>query len=116
MCSSDLMDKEDLEQTREYRKMERKMFFVGRELITYVIFLFLLMTVCYGNRTGYGFLMTEEIKNTFSGFDKVNNDNFRVVTRESVSFVCRKYQYHKKDERLNNCYWSDYPQYFTISG
>ena len=64
-------DEGELERSRKQRKKEKKMLQVGRELITYIVFLFLLMTVCYGNRTEYGFLMTQDIKNTFSGFDKV---------------------------------------------
>ena len=81
-------DEGELERSRKQRKKEKKMLQVGRELITYIVFLFLLMTVCYGNRTEYGFLMTQDIKNTFSGFDKVRTTVSQKSLINKVDMVC----------------------------
>ena len=64
-------DEQELKKLRDYRTKRRKMFNRTREMVTYIVFLFLLMTVCYGNRSKYGFLTTQDIKNTFSEFNKV---------------------------------------------
>ena len=80
-------EEEELEESREIRRKERKMHSVGKELITYLVFLFLMLTVCYGNRTDHGFLMIEDLKNSLTGFSKVlaivhewvdNKDNYSI--------------------------------------
>ena len=66
-------DEGQLKKDREYKGNERKMLLIAREIVTYVTFLFLLMMVCYGNRTENGFLMTENIKNIFGDFEEVKS-------------------------------------------
>ena len=61
-----------LEQAREYRVKEAKMYSFGRELVVYLLFLLLLTIVCYGNRSYHGYLMTKNLKDTFSNYSLVS--------------------------------------------
>ena len=61
-----------LEQAREYRVKEAKMYSFGRELVVYLLFLLLLTIVCYGNRSYHGYLMTKNLKDTFSSYSLVS--------------------------------------------
>ena len=63
---------EDLKLVREYRVKESKMYSFGKELVGYLLFLSLLTIVCYGNRSYHGYLMTKNIKDTFSNFSLVS--------------------------------------------
>lgn len=65
-------NEEELEQAREYLLKEKKMFTFGKSLVGYLIFLTLLTVVCYGTRSQNGFLMTQNVKNTFNNFSKVS--------------------------------------------
>ncbi|KAL9976392.1 hypothetical protein ACROYT_G013690 [Oculina patagonica] len=55
---------------RQTRKQNLSRFFV--ELFFYVIFVFLLMVVCYGNRNDYRYLMTKSIRDGLPHFHKVS--------------------------------------------
>ncbi|KAL9967112.1 hypothetical protein ACROYT_G025281 [Oculina patagonica] len=57
---------------RQVRKENRSRFFV--ELFFYVIFVFLLMVVCYGNRHDHRYLMTKSIRDGLPKFHKVANN------------------------------------------
>lgn len=65
-----------LEQAREYRVKEEKMYSFGRELLMYLLFLLLLTTVCYGNRSYHGYLMTKNIKDIFSNYSLAKDPRF----------------------------------------
>ncbi|XP_078376213.1 polycystin family receptor for egg jelly-like [Oculina patagonica] len=56
---------------RQARKQNVSRFFV--ELFFYVIFVFLLMVVCYGSRNDHRYLMTKSIQDGLPRFDKVLN-------------------------------------------
>ena len=62
-----------LERAREYRVKEAKMYSFGKELVGYLLFLLLLTIMCYGNRSYHGYLMTRNLKDTFSNFSLVSN-------------------------------------------
>ena len=55
---------------RQARKLNLSRFFV--ELFVYVIFVFLLMVVCYGNRNDHRYLMTKSIRDGLPNFSKVS--------------------------------------------
>ena len=68
----DIPNDDELKRAREYRVKEAKMFSFGRQLVGYLLFLSLLMIVCYGNRSYHGYLMTKNVKDTFSNFSLVS--------------------------------------------
>ena len=63
----------DLILAREYRTKEAKMFSFLRELLGYLLFLFLFIIVCYGSRSYHGYLMTMDLKDTFLDFSLVSS-------------------------------------------
>ena len=67
----EILNEDELKHAREYQVKEAKMFSFGRELVGYLLFLSLLTIVCYGNRSYHGYLMTKNIKDTFSNFSLV---------------------------------------------
>jgi len=67
----EILNEDELNNAREYRVKEAKMYSFGRELVGYLLFLTLLTIVCYGNRSYHGYLMTKNIKDTFSNFSLV---------------------------------------------
>ena len=73
----DVPHEDDLNLAREYRVKEAKMFSFFGELAGYLFFLSLLMIVCYGNRNYHGYLMTKNLKDTFSNFSLVGNRRYK---------------------------------------
>ena len=63
----------DLILAREYRTKEAKMFSFLRELLGYLLFLFLFIIVCYGSRSYHGYLMTTDLKDTLLDFSLVSS-------------------------------------------
>ena len=63
---------EEIEQARRYRVKEAKMFSFGRELFLYLFFLTLLTIVCYGNRSYHGYLITNNLHDTYVNFSLVS--------------------------------------------
>ncbi|KAL9966015.1 hypothetical protein ACROYT_G024022 [Oculina patagonica] len=66
-----LSDVEEMRK-RQARKQNVSRFFV--ELFVYLIFVFLLMVVCYGSRNDHRYLMTKSIRDGLPEFDKVVNN------------------------------------------
>ena len=71
----DIPEEEELNRAREYRRKETKAFSFGRELGGFLFFLFLLMVVCYGNRTQHGFLIGKTLQDDLSDFPEVGARN-----------------------------------------
>ena len=67
----EILNEDELNNAREYQVKEAKMYSFGRELVGYLLFLSLMTIVCYGNRSYHGYLMTKNIKDTFSNFSLV---------------------------------------------
>ena len=67
----EILNEDELNNAREYQVKEAKMYSFARELVGYLLFLSLLTIVCYGNRSYHGYLMTKNIKDTFSNFSLV---------------------------------------------
>ena len=67
----EFLNEDELNNAREYQVKEAKMYSFARELVGYLLFLSLLSIVCYGNRSYHGYLMTKNIKDTFSNFSLV---------------------------------------------
>ena len=65
-------NEEEIEQARRYRVKEAKMFSFGRELFLYLFFLTLLTIVCYGNRSYHGYLITNNLHDTYVNFSLVS--------------------------------------------
>lgn len=68
----DIPEEEELARARDYRRKEAKAFSFGREMAGFLFFLFLLMVVCYGNRSQHGFLIGKTLKDTLSNFTGVS--------------------------------------------
>ena len=66
------LHEEEIEQARRYRVKEAKMFSFGRELFLYLFFLTLLTIVCYGNRSYHGYLITNDLHDTYVNFSLVS--------------------------------------------
>ena len=64
---------DDLRLARENSTKEAKMFSFLRELLGYLLFLFLLIIVCYGSRSYHGYLMTMDLKDTLGNFSLVSS-------------------------------------------
>ena len=62
---------EEQQKARKFGKQGRKMrrFFV--ELVIYITFVVLLITICYGNRRQSSYQLTKSLKDTFKGFYQV---------------------------------------------
>ena len=70
----EILNEDELNNAREYQVKEAKMYSFARELVGYLLFLLLLTIVCYGNRSYHGYLMTKNIKDTFSNFSLVRTE------------------------------------------
>ena len=64
---------DDLILARENSTKEAKMFSFLRELLGYLLFLFLFIIVCYGSRSYHGYLMTMDLKDTLGNFSLVSS-------------------------------------------
>lgn len=76
---NELMDirqpsKEELMRARRFGRQQRKMRRFFLELIIYITFVVLLITICYANRKWSSYHLTKSIKNTFSGFYQVDSN------------------------------------------
>ena len=65
-------EEEELDRARDYRRKETKAFSFGRQMAGFLFFLFLLMVVCYGNRSQHGFLIGKTLRDTLSDFPGVS--------------------------------------------
>ena len=63
---------DEISQARRYLVKEAKMFSFGRELFLYLFFLTLLTIVCYGNRSYHGYLITNNLHDTYVHFSLVS--------------------------------------------
>ena len=63
---------DEIEQARRYRVKEAKMFSFSRELFLYMLFLTLSAIVCYGNRSYHGYLITNNLQDTYVNFSMVS--------------------------------------------
>lgn len=59
---------DEIELVREYWLKEVKMFLFVKELFFYMLFLILLMVVCYGNWSYYGYLIIRNFEDIFNEF------------------------------------------------
>ena len=65
------LHEDEIKQARRYRVKEAKMFSFGRELFLYLFFLTLSTIVCYGNRSYHGYLITNNLHDTYVNFTMV---------------------------------------------
>ena len=63
--------KEELLRDRNSKRQQGKMRLFFIELAMFIIFVVLLFTICYANRTSSSFHLTKSLKDTFSGFYEV---------------------------------------------
>ena len=61
-----------LSKAKEYGTKFLQMYRAIKNVCAFLIFVLLLMAVCYGNRDSKRFLMTTSVENIFRGFEKVN--------------------------------------------
>ena len=62
---------DELLKARNWKLQQRKMRHFFIELVIYITFVVLLMTVCYANRKPSSYHLTKSLKDTFSGFTQV---------------------------------------------
>jgi len=67
-----LSEVEDMRKQQLKKKNWSLLFF---ELVVYVLFIFLVMVLCYGNRNSYQYHMTKSIRNGLPNFEKVSTVN-----------------------------------------
>ena len=60
-----------MEKMRIRSRKEAQLALKTKEIVLHLVFVFLLSVVCYGNKNENRFLMTTEMKNTFTSFDLV---------------------------------------------
>ncbi|XP_044184688.1 polycystic kidney disease protein 1-like 2 [Acropora millepora] len=99
---------EEIEQARRYRVKEAKMFSFGRELFLYLFFLTLLTIVCYGNRSYHGYLITNNLHDTYVNFSLAKDPRFywKWLRGQFVHGIYAKEWYNgktaTKQEYINN--------------
>nr|XP_058969318.1 polycystin-2-like protein 2 [Pocillopora verrucosa] len=64
----------DVEEMRRRQAKKQNLTRYFKELGLYLVFVFLLMAVCYGNRNDHRYLMTKSIRDGLPNFDKVTNN------------------------------------------
>ncbi|XP_022810198.1 uncharacterized protein LOC111347198 [Stylophora pistillata] len=62
-----------IEKMRMRSRKEAQLAGMAREIVLHLVFVFLLSMVCYGNKNENRFLMTTEMKNTFTSFEWVSD-------------------------------------------
>ena len=77
--------KGDLDHVREERMKELKMSEILREIFSYLLFLWLLTVLSYGNRDPNAYYMQMNLKNEF-----INNPKFKEVSSNSPERFCRR--------------------------
>ena len=80
-------------EVEEMRKRQAKKQNLARyfaELGLYLVFVFFLMAVCYGNRNDHGYLMTKSIRDGLPNFDKVSK-HYLIMINPLLKFACSIY-------------------------
>ena len=62
----------EVEDMRRQQLKKKNMSILFFELVVYVLFIFLVMVLCYGNRNSYRYHMTKSIQDGLPNFEKVN--------------------------------------------
>ena len=73
---------------RQVKKQNLARYFT--ELGLYLVFAFLLMAVCYGNRNDHRYLMTKSIRDGLPNFDKVSK-HYLIMINPLLKFACSIY-------------------------
>ncbi|PFX34823.1 Polycystic kidney disease protein 1-like 2 [Stylophora pistillata] len=58
---------------RASRMREMYMYTALRNIVSYLLYLLILLVVCYGGRSEHGYLMTSSMKNTFGELNKISD-------------------------------------------
>ena len=69
-----ILQMEELQIARRQRKKKLKAFRVIVEIIFFLVFIFLFMIVCYGNRDSVRYSLTKSVHDVFQDFSEVNNN------------------------------------------
>ena len=86
----------EVEDMRKQQLKKRNLSLVLFELAVYVLFIFLVMVLCYGNRNSYQYHMTKSIQDGLPNFDKVS-----IVNNESsLDFLSFSVQHVLQNEQL----------------
>ena len=73
---------------RQAKKQNLTRYFI--ELCLYLVFVFLLMAVCYGNRNDHRYLMTKSIRDGLPNFGKVTK-HYLIMINPLLRFACLIY-------------------------
>ena len=80
----------EVEDMRRQQLKKRNLSLLLFELAVYVLFIFLVMVLCYGNRNSYQYHMTKSIRDGLPNFDKVSIVNNESSLDFHLSSWCRK--------------------------
>ena len=86
-CSKQRLWTLKLSEVEEMRKCQAKKQNMSRyllELVFYVVFVFFLIVVCYGNRNDHRYLMTKSLRDGLPKFNKVGNVNHVIIDLQKV--------------------------------
>ena len=75
------LSKKQLRRARKSRIREILTYSAFRKIGSYLLYLLILMIVCYGGRSKHGYLMTSSMKNTFGELDMVSELSNLVVSQ-----------------------------------
>ena len=85
----------EVEDMRKQQLKKRNLSLLLFELAVYVLFIFLVMVLCYGNRNSYQYHMTKSIQDGLPNFDKVsivNNESSLDFSSFSVQHILQNEQ------------------------
>ena len=80
----------DVEEMRRRQAKKQNVTRYFTELGLYLVFVFLLMAVCYGNRNDHRYLMTKSIQDGLPNFGKVSK-HYLIMINPLLKFACLIY-------------------------
>ena len=97
----------EVEEMRRRQAKKQNLARYFKELGLYLVFVFLLMAVCYGNRNDHRYLMTKSIRDGLPNFDKVSK-HYLIMINQLLKFACliclTTFRSHQMTN--NTMYWS----------
>ena len=80
----------EVEEMRRRQAKKQNLTRYFKELGLYLVFVFLLMAVCYGNRNDHRYLMTKSIRDGLPNFGKVSR-HYLIMINSLLKFACLIY-------------------------
>ena len=84
-----IVDPDLLERIAKKRSNENEMHSIIKELLVYFVFVWVLMTLTYGNRNVNGWLLRENLRRSFIHEELRGHENFMKVNTDTVKKMYR---------------------------